>query len=115
MGCEKDASYIVVFRGRGDGMGNHKDILTWTKYRSLEEFNGMWEQTTNSDEIFAQGVTEEEAVELVRQTPIQAYVNSALLEATNPDGSINEDLLQRKLTDIALLYPEKVGEHVLGN
>lgn len=63
-------SYNVVFQSK-------EGIRTWTSYPSRDEFLKMYTQR-DSEHVIAQGVTEDDAVLLIRQTTGAARFNHAL-------------------------------------
>lgn len=77
--------YNVVFEGTGktdsltgEPLSNYEGIRTWTTYSSEEEFERWWANDPQESIIVAQGVTDEEAVALVKQTSGRARALAAL-------------------------------------
>jgi len=99
---EKTPSYNVVFRGRGDGKGNYKGIITWTSFKDIEEFEEFCKTTDTSDEILATGVTDEQAVNFSRQTLLNDQLDAATQESTI-NGVVNEKRLEFELANIGFL------------
>jgi hypothetical protein len=88
--------YNVVFRGRGDGTSNYRGIMTWTSFESKAEFDAFQKTTKHTDEIVAEGVTNEQAVQICSNTSLPDRISAAVKEATRND-EINLDLLKYHL------------------
>ena len=72
--------WIVVFEGTGLQGSNHLGIRTWTQFKSQQEFNESY-RPYSRDNIVAEGVTEQEAIALVRQTSPAARVLAAIVDS----------------------------------
>ena len=87
--------YIVVFRYTKDS-GGYEGVVIWTCFLSKEDFDMKREKflLAQNKEVVAEGVTAEEAIALVRQTPFASRIRAALQAATMPDGKVNDEILR---------------------
>ncbi|KND51813.1 MAG: hypothetical protein ABA06_00955 [Parcubacteria bacterium C7867-001] len=90
-------SYNVALRYT-EKAGGYAGVIFWSSYPSkeaLHEFIGSQEKL----EIVEEGITEELATALTRQTPSRSYANAALAAATDPEtGEVNPDLLEHEMS-----------------
>jgi hypothetical protein len=96
--------YNVVFRYREDHR-THAGIITWTSFLSKEEWeqsllHSLEWQNTAKQEVIAEGVTPEEAINLTRSTPREAYLRAEILPIMEElEESVNG--LLGKLSEVA--------------
>ena len=93
--------YNVVFRLTASA-GAHAGIITWTSFSSKEDFDAKMKETPlPHHEVLAEGVSEEEAIELTRTTPLKYRIAAAIAESTDPNtGEQNEEILRFKMQNI---------------
>lgn len=103
MSTTKQPEYNVVFRYTKKA-GGYAGVITWTSYRSKEELDKRREQilSASNQEVIAEGVTSEEAVALVRSTPLASRIRAALQESTMPDGDVDDEILSMHLNQVIL-------------
>jgi hypothetical protein len=99
------SGYNVVFKGIGvENDGNHYGVITYTCFSSKSDFDEKKQRNDFcKDEVIAEGVTDSEAVELVRSTTMAARIHAAVTTCTAQDGTVNLDLLESKIND-AVFY-----------
>ena len=90
--------YNVVFEGSGKSDSNHLGIRTQTSFPSEAKFQ-LWKRNhLGSSIIIAEGISDEKALELVKQTTMAAYVASAMKEANG-----NAGILAMKLANVEFI------------
>lgn len=82
-------AYNVVFEGTGEEGSNYKGIRTFTSYESKEAFDKRYREK-NRDVIVGEGVSDEEAHNLCRQTTIEARADALLTASIDSEGNFNE-------------------------
>ena len=93
--------YIVVFEFT-DAAGDYCGVRTQTPFSSQDAFNSAREELLwgGKKKVLAEGISADEALARVRETPIQCYIRACIAKATEPDGSFDED---RFLADLHIL------------
>lgn len=98
--------YNVAFRYT-EAAGGMQGVVTWTGYESKEAFLAFCiseegRSVLEIQEVVEEGITPERAIDLVRQTPAEAYITAAYAMSTNPNtGRIERDALSLELTKAA--------------
>jgi hypothetical protein len=94
------SSYNVVFRYT-ESAGAYAGAITWTSFKSKADFD-IWlnEKPLQDQEIIAENVSQDEAIQLVETTPSSTRINVAIAEATDSNGVINPERLRRKLMTV---------------
>ena len=83
--------YNVVFRNIDEG-SVYFGAITWTTYKSKMDFDEMRHtHVERGQEIVAEGVTNERAVELARSTPYATYMNVLWLRVVGYWNSMPDD------------------------
>ena len=112
--------YVVVLRGSN---GGYAGITTWTDYGDKATFDAEFAERGSTkdetkylgdEEVVLENCTVDEAVALVRHTPLRAYASAAIEDATGPDGQINMEYAKFKFANAAFLFGERIrrGEKV---
>jgi len=99
--------YNVVFRGAGKN-GNYPGVMTWTSFVGKKEFDQWLLEGHTTDEVVAAGVTQDEAVDIVRHAPVEPSIGLALRLATE-GGEFNQELFDLKMANLAMMeifYPD---------
>jgi hypothetical protein len=90
----KDKSYNVVF-SYTEQTGGYCGVRTWSSFKSKEDFNNWYAPEIRAKKmILKEDVTDEEAIEICLQAPLSRWLAAAKEEATRPDGTINEHILE---------------------
>jgi hypothetical protein len=97
------SGYIVVFRGTGQPGSNYAGIVTWTQYQSKEAFEVAKANGQIGDEIVAEGVTADCAVELTRTTPMAARLHAAVSKSTYGDGEVDLEAFEMNYQQFKML------------
>lgn len=93
-------SYNVALRYT-EKAGGYAGVIFWSSYPSKEALHEFID-SQDKLEIVEEGVSQERAVALTRQTPPQSYVNAALEASRNPEtGEIYPDLLEHEMSKAA--------------
>jgi hypothetical protein len=93
----------VVLQGTGEENSNVKGVRTRTSFASEAEFEGWMAESDNGDIVVARGVSDEVAGNLCRETPLSSLLDCAIHESTYQDGSVDPELLQIKLNNLAFV------------
>lgn len=88
--------YNVVFE-HTQKTGGYAGNRFWTSYRDEADFQARNKQDNDSFKVIAQGVTEEEALNLTSLTPEICRLTAAIEEFCSEDGSINTDTVRFEL------------------
>src|SRR3990172_328698 len=80
--AKETLDYCVVLRGKGDGKGNHRGIMTIIPYANREAFEESQRNTDNSDEVVAQGISYEVAARICEGTSLVDRLAAAYKEAS---------------------------------
>ncbi len=80
--------YNVVFEGVGGDKSNVKGVRTWTSFKSKEDFQEWLKETGHRDTVIAEGVAQDRAIELTRETSDVARLRYVWHEATK-EGHLN--------------------------
>jgi hypothetical protein len=96
-------TFNVVFQYTREA-GGYEGVITWTSFKNEADFNDWYTPDIERRErVIARGVTQEKAIELVRQTPAACDLASCVEEATDPEtGELNPEIFQMRLTTVAL-------------
>lgn len=99
----KQSRYNVVFVNTREA-GAYQGVRTWTSFEDKSDFEKWYTPDIKKiNEVFAEGVTIDEAVRLCRQTPVPCLLTAALSEATDPEtGRVNEGILEMEIKNLAL-------------
>ncbi len=94
--------YHVVFEYTKETKG-YQGVRTRTAFRSEEEFTKWFTpQIQKTHKVVGQGISDDEATSLIKQTPLECYLASCIQEATNPKtGEVNQRILEMKLMNVA--------------
>lgn len=111
-------NYNVAFRYTKKTGGYH-GVITWSSFSSKKYF-GKWytPEIREREEVVEKGITEERAIELTQSTPLKCRIAAARQAATNPDGTINNDILEMEMKNVAFGEEEissKIGIKNRGN
>ena len=100
--AKTDEGYNVVFRYTRQ-VGGYHGVITWTGFKSKEDFDNWYTPDLRAkQEVVAEGVSSEVAVDLVRQTPPQCYILAGIEEARDPaTGRISLAILEMKMANVA--------------
>lgn len=95
--------YNVVF-AYTSACGGYEGVRTWTSFRNKAHFEEWYtEGIRKKQNIFAEGVTAEKAVEICGQTPFAYRLFAAIDEATDPKtGEIEPLVFNMEMTKIIL-------------
>ncbi len=96
--------YIVALRYT-KGAGGYCGVVTWTQFPSKEEFDKVRKQFLNSSnqEVVEEGITDERAIELSKQTPAECRINAAVEESRIPGTNlVDGEALSHHLTNAIL-------------
>ena len=99
--------YLVVFEGVGGHKSNAPGVRTMTEIDSREAFGEWYDKQRREaapnpvDAIVAEGITNEKARDLIRQTPLEAQLQLCISQSTY-DEKIDLGLLKHHLTNIGL-------------
>ncbi len=99
---EEQKFYNVAFANTR-ASGGYEGIITWTTFKSKEEFDKWYtEDMKKTNRIVEEGITEERAIELTKQTSVTCRIAAAYQEAKNcsPEGEINEKILRLELQNV---------------
>jgi hypothetical protein len=88
--------FAVVFEYK-EGVPGYAGVRTWTRYKSEQEFQDSYKEREEKESVIARDVSPQEAVDLCNETPLRARVAACIFEATNPDKTIDVDVLTIKL------------------
>jgi len=89
-----------VYTKKAEG---YEGVRTWTTFESKAGFDKWYTDKVKAMQtVLEEDITEERAIQLTEQTPVSSYVGAAIQEASNPDGSINPELLKLELQNLAL-------------
>ncbi|KKU09695.1 MAG: hypothetical protein UX13_C0033G0005 [Candidatus Woesebacteria bacterium GW2011_GWB1_45_5] len=110
-------SYNVVFEGTGEENSNTKGVRTWTSFKSREEFENFLLRGKNGDKVIAEGATREEAISMARETGVEDLVIAAVEGSITPEGRINREVLDMKLSTLKMVLGRrgKEGDSPLQN
>ncbi|MDO9231528.1 MAG: hypothetical protein Q7U36_03590 [bacterium] len=95
-------SYNVVFRYTKPARG-YCGVITWKSFTDKQHFDNWLNANLNikeRQEVVEEGVTEERAIELVRQTPFKCYIASSVQESITPDGKFNLNRFMMKINGL---------------
>ena len=77
--------------------GGYAGVRTRTSFASKAEFDTWWLGNVNQ-KIVEEDVTDERAIALCQQTPLESLVGAAISDATNPEtGRVNLAIAEMKL------------------
>lgn len=96
-------SYSVVFEYTAQVTG-YEGVRTWTCFENKEQFQKYYtEEMLQREKVVAQGISEEECIQLTRQTPLSCYAAAAVQAAIDPEsGKINMDILEMELNNVIM-------------
>ncbi len=87
-------------------------MRTQTHFKSKEDFESFWAKSggktqdrsklIGEEKVVAEGVTDREALAMIRKTPIRSYISAAMEEATGPDGVVDQDVLDMQIQNMAI-------------
>lgn len=107
--AEERPGYNVAFVYT-DRCGGYEGVVTWSVFASKEAFDAWYtDDIRERERVVEEGITRERAIELVDRTPISCYIASAIQDATLPDGTVMEGVLEMKLITIAFARAHKDG------
>lgn len=111
-------AYNVAFRYTKKAGGYH-GVITRNSFASKEDFDKWYTpEIREREEVVEENITEERAIELTLLTPFKFKIAAARQDATNPDGTINDAILELKIRNIIFEEQEissKVGIKNRGN
>lgn len=83
--------------------GGYAGVMTWTVFPSKAEFDA-WLVSQDKQEVVEQGITEERAIEIAKQTPLKCYLMSAVEEGCNPEtGEVYPEIMMDKIHQILMM------------
>ena len=96
-------TFNVVFEYTREAKG-YEGVITWTSFKDEANFKEWYTPDIEKRQrVLAKGVTRDEAVEFVKQTPAACYVAACLEDATDPDtGEVDKEILEMRLKTVAL-------------
>jgi hypothetical protein len=104
--------YNVVLRNTKN-TGFDEGLVRWQSFESKEAFEKWYTpEIKERQAVVEEGVSEERAIELASQTPFACRIASAVKEATNSSGKINEKRLKVNLEKA--IFAENAGREHLG-
>lgn len=106
--------YIVVYEGVGGKNSNVKGQRNWTAYQNEEAFKEHQKSTANQDLPIATGITNEEAIDLCKQTPLHVEIETAIRSSIYK-GEIDPRRLEMHLSNLEHIRPEDVKRHRQSN
>lgn len=97
-------TYNVAFRGTSKENG-YAGVVTWTPFASKAAFDEYWRSADQTiQEIVEEGITDNRAAELVRTTPLQSYINAAIMSSRDPiTGDFDLTYMNNKLESVRYL------------
>ena len=100
--AENQETYNVVFAYTRQS-GGYEGVITFTFFKDEEHFDKSYnEDIRKRQRVLAEGVTPDEAVEMVQQTPLACDLATTLQEATNPKtGEVEPSILEMDLRNVA--------------
>lgn len=100
-----DQRYTVVFEYTKES-GGFKGVRTWSQFDSKEAFNDWYTPEIKSKRsILEENISDEKAIRIANQTPLECYRAAAYEEARNSKtGIINRSLLEIKLMDMNFMH-----------
>mgnify|MGYP001568534385 CR=1 FL=1 len=103
----QEPEYHVAFVYTAECNG-YEGVVTWTSFPSKEAFDDWYtDDIRERQRVVEEGITKERAGELVKRTPLACYFASAIQDATRPDGTIDQGLLEFKLENVASIAKER--------
>lgn len=101
--------YNVAFRA-GENALAYKGVMTWSCYPSKEDFDKVRHEPYHG-EVVEEGITEERAIEITKDTPVECYLNAAVAEATDQKtGVVNLNRLRMRI-EIAMFAINNSSGH----
>ena len=97
-------TFNVVFQYTRE-TGGYEGVITWTSFKDEASFKEWYTPELEKRQIvLAKGVTPDEAVKFVGQTPKACYMAACLEDATDPEtGEVDQEILEMKLQTVGLL------------
>jgi len=95
--AQKAAPGLNVVLAYTDKAGGYAGVRTWSHFPSKDELEKFLEEQQGKQSVVKEGVTQDEAVRLTRQTPMLSYVGAALEEAVDGEGFFHAELFQMKM------------------
>ena len=89
--------YNIVFECTGEE-GTIKGIRTWITYGSKRDFDKSY-VPGKSERIIAEGVSEEKAVKLCNNVPLEVMLKEPVKPSSYRTGRVDRDLLRMNVTD----------------
>jgi hypothetical protein len=109
---EGKEGYNVVLRNTKN-TGFYEGIVRWQSFESKEALEKWYTpEIKECQAIVEEGVSEERAIELTSHTPFACRIASAVKEATNSSGEINEKRLKSNVEKA--IFAENAGREHLG-
>ncbi len=105
-----ERGYNVVFEGTGNKTSNHIGIRTWTSFEDKKAFIRWMRKSKNGDKILAEGVTQDEALNYIKQTRLADQAAAVVATSTTKDGEVDPIALQFNLTNLLMLRRFGSGE-----
>jgi len=95
----RKSCYNVAFRFTREAGGYHS-VVIWTSFLSKDDFDKWYTPKMRlTQEVVAEGITQEEAIELTRTTPFACRVAASIEEATDREGNINPDIFRMDIAN----------------
>lgn len=101
---QKETPYIVVLRYTPEA-GAREGLITFATYDSRNGFEKSREAflSETHQEVVAEGVSREEATDMVAETPLRSRIRAVLAVATDEKTrKVDYDLLERGLLQVYL-------------
>ncbi|OGH85481.1 MAG: hypothetical protein A2294_03040 [Candidatus Magasanikbacteria bacterium RIFOXYB2_FULL_38_10] len=96
--------YAVVFEYTA-AAGGYAGVRTWTAFKDKADFEQWLHKTDNkvlqNQKIVARGVSDDQAIRLVEETPIESYA-AACVEESIRSGHVSKFLLEMHLSSTAM-------------
>ncbi|MCX6779001.1 MAG: hypothetical protein NTU97_02105 [Candidatus Magasanikbacteria bacterium] len=96
--------YAVVYEYT-EAAGGYNGVRTWTAFRDMNDFEKWLKQPDNhvldNQKVIAQGVTEQQAIDIISGTPVEAYA-AASIDAATSGGLLSWVALEVELTNVAV-------------
>ena len=100
---DKTPRYNVAFEYT-EAAGGYKGVRTWTSYKDKEDFHKHYNDKMRAlQRVIAEGISDEEAIKITSEIPLRCYAAAAVQEATMPDGSLNEEILDMEARNLAIV------------
>lgn len=85
-------------------MGAYQGIVTWTSFSSKADFDKWYtDEIRAREEVVEEGISQNRAMQLVDSTPLKCRIAAAKQDATEPDGTVNEFILEMELAKVAFV------------